>query len=64
MKLTRRLIGAAIGAALAAAVVLPAVAQEATQALSKESVIETIKQRGTVKIGLSLFKPWSQETCR
>lgn len=59
MKLTRRMMGAALGAVLAAVVALPAIAQEATQALSKESVIETIKQRGTIKIGLSLFKPWS-----
>lgn len=59
MRLTRRLICAAVGAAMAAAMALPVAAQEATQALSKESVIETIKQRGTIKIGLSLFKPWS-----
>lgn len=59
MKLTRRMIGAAVGAALAATVAFPTFAQEAAQALSKESVIETIKQRGTIKIGLSLFRPWS-----
>jgi len=37
----------------------PALGQQATQALSSASVIETIKKRGAIKIGLSLFKPWS-----
>ena len=34
-------------------------AQNARQELSAESVIETIKRRGAVTIGLSLFVPWS-----
>ncbi|EEE35978.1 extracellular solute-binding protein, family 3 [Rhodobacteraceae bacterium KLH11] len=34
-------------------------AQSATQELSSESVIETIKQDGVIRIGLSLFVPWS-----
>ncbi len=59
MKLTRRMLNTALGAVVAAALALPAAAQEAAQALSKESVIETIKQRGVIKIGLSLFVPWS-----
>lgn len=59
MTLTRRFMTTILGAVLASTLVLPAVAQEATQALSKESVIETIKQRGVVKIGLALFLPWS-----
>ncbi|MCB2135235.1 MAG: transporter substrate-binding domain-containing protein [Rhodobacteraceae bacterium] len=59
MKLTRRMLNLALGTIVAAAVALPLAAQEATQALSKESVIETIKQRGVIKIGLSLFVPWS-----
>jgi len=37
----------------------PALAQKASQGLSKDSVIETIKKRGAIKIGLSIFKPWS-----
>ena len=34
-------------------------AQNARQELSAESVIETIKRRGVIKVGLSLFVPWS-----
>jgi len=37
----------------------PVLAQQAGQALSSDSVIETIKKRGAIKIGLSIFKPWS-----
>ncbi len=36
-----------------------AMAQQARQALSSDSVIETIKERGAIKIGLSIFTPWS-----
>lgn len=36
-----------------------AVAQQASQDLASESVIEEIKKRGAIKIGLSIFKPWS-----
>jgi len=59
MTLSRRLFSAVIGAAAVAAVAMPAVAQNARQALSAESVIETIKKRGVIKVGLSLFVPWS-----
>lgn len=59
MKLTRRLLNTGLGVVLAAALALPAAAQQATQALSSESVIEGIKERGVLKIGLSLFVPWS-----
>ncbi len=37
----------------------PAMAQQASKELSSESAIETIKKRGAIKIGLSIFKPWS-----
>ncbi|MCF3975050.1 transporter substrate-binding domain-containing protein [Paracoccus salsus] len=47
----------ALGAVLMAS--LPTMAQDATQALSRESVIEGIKERGVIQIGLSLFVPWS-----
>ncbi|MER8499404.1 transporter substrate-binding domain-containing protein [Mesorhizobium sp. M1142] len=51
-------------AALTASLVmtLPALSQTkqpTQQALSKESVIETIKERGVMKVGLSLFTPWA-----
>jgi len=47
--------------ALSAALTLPltAQAQQVARELSGESVLETIKQRGAIKIGLSLFVPWS-----
>ena len=59
MTFTRRLFTLASGAALAAALAIPASAQEATQALSSESVIEKIKRDGVLQVGLSLFVPWS-----
>lgn len=59
MNITRRFLGAALAVALATGGAMPALAQSATQALTSESVIETIKKRGVIKIGLSLFKPWS-----
>jgi polar amino acid transport system substrate-binding protein len=52
-------MGAALGAALAATTALPALAQSTAQEIASASVIETIKERGVIKIGLSLFKPWS-----
>jgi len=59
MNISRRFLGAALALAVGAGAVAPAMAQSATQALSSESVIETIKERGVIKIGLSLFVPWS-----
>ncbi|MGI3183600.1 transporter substrate-binding domain-containing protein [Nioella aestuarii] len=59
MTITRRLFGAAVGAAMAAGVALPAVAQSASQALTSDSVITTIQEEGVIRIGLSLFVPWS-----
>jgi len=59
MNISRRFIGATLALAVATNMAVPVFAQSATQALSGESVIETIKRRGVIKIGLSLFKPWS-----
>lgn len=59
MKLSRRMLGLAFTAATATGLAQPAISQSATQALSSESVIETIKQDGVIRIGLSLFVPWS-----
>ncbi|MGI9388435.1 MAG: transporter substrate-binding domain-containing protein [Boseongicola sp.] len=59
MNFTRRFLGAALALAVTTGAAAPALAQNATQALSSESVIETIKERGVIKIGLSLFVPWS-----
>ena len=59
MKLRRRMMTAAMGFGLATGLALPAVAQDARADLSKTSVIEQIKEAGVIKIGLSLFTPWS-----
>ncbi|MCY4007456.1 MAG: transporter substrate-binding domain-containing protein [Rhodobacteraceae bacterium] len=60
MKLTRRYLGMALAGLVAAVVAAPpGMTQSTTQSLSGESVIETIKKRGVIKIGLSLFVPWS-----
>ena len=59
MNITRRILGTVVAGAVAACIALPAAAQSARQELSSESVIETIKERGVIKIGLSLFIPWS-----
>ncbi len=61
MSTTRRkalLLGLAF-AATTSTIAQPALAQSATQSLSQESVIETIKQDGVLRIGLSVFTPWS-----
>jgi polar amino acid transport system substrate-binding protein len=57
MTLFRRIVGIA----LAAVITLPgaAWAQSNTQMLSSESVIESIKREGVIKVGLSMFKPWT-----
>lgn len=59
MKLSRRMLGAALSAVVATGVATSGWAQSTTQNLSSESVIETIKQDGVIRIGLSLFVPWS-----
>lgn len=58
--LVKSLLGLAAAASTAAALsATPAAAQSATQALTSESVIETIKKDGVVRVGLSLFTPWA-----
>ena len=54
-----RLLGAFFSIAAVAGAVPTVQAQNARQELSAESVIETIKRRGVIKVGLSLFQPWS-----
>jgi polar amino acid transport system substrate-binding protein len=44
---------------MAAGVALPAAAQSASQALISDSVITQIQEEGVIRIGLSLFVPWS-----
>ena len=59
MKPARRFSGMAVAVVMMAGAAAPAPAQDTRQALSAESVIETIKRRYVIKIGLSLFTPWS-----
>ena len=59
MTFTRRLAGLAMASAAAVALALPASAQSTQQGLSSDSVIESIKENGVIKIGLSIFRPWS-----
>ena len=55
----RKHLGVTAALLLAATFAAPAIAQQASKELSSESVIEAIKKRGAIKIGLSIFKPWS-----
>ncbi len=59
MTLTKRALGLALLAGLALGPALPALAQSTTQSLSGESVIETIKREGVLKVGISMFRPWT-----
>ena len=64
MSLSRRKImsntlGLAFAALTSTVLAMPAAAQSTTQTLSSESVIETIKKDGVIRIGLSIFTPWS-----
>ncbi len=62
MSTTRRkamLLGLAFAATTSTITIQPALAQSSTQALASESVIESIKQDGVIRIGLSVFTPWS-----
>lgn len=59
MNLRKRFGYTALLLLLCAAFTAPAMAQQAAKGLSSDSVIETIKKRGAIKIGLSIFKPWS-----
>jgi polar amino acid transport system substrate-binding protein len=52
-------LGMAFAALTSTILAAPAFAQTATQSLSSESVIETIKKDGVIRIGLSIFTPWS-----
>jgi len=57
-----KLLGSLAGIALAAFAALgpsPAAAQSAQQTLAAGSVIETIKQRGVIRVGMATFVPWA-----
>jgi len=59
MKKTLHMSSMTLLVTMMAILTAPVMAQQASQALSSDSVIETIKKRGAIKIGLSVFKPWS-----
>lgn len=48
-----------ISTGLALGATAPAVAQDVRQSIAAESVIESIKRQGVIRIGLSTFTPWS-----
>jgi polar amino acid transport system substrate-binding protein len=58
-KIMSNALGLAFAALTSTVFTMPAMAQSTTQALSSESVIETIKEDGVIRIGLSVFTPWS-----
>ncbi|MCX7567772.1 transporter substrate-binding domain-containing protein [Sulfitobacter sp. F26169L] len=58
-KIMSNALGLAFAALTSTVFTLPALAQSATQSISSESVIETIKKDGVIRIGLSIFTPWS-----
>ena len=59
MKITRRMMGIALAAVTAVGLSQPTFAASTSQSLGAESVIETIKKRGVIKIGLDFFVPWT-----
>ncbi len=59
MNIVKRISTGIILLLLALGLCAPVLAQQASKELSSESVIETIKKRQAIKIGLSIFKPWS-----
>jgi polar amino acid transport system substrate-binding protein len=55
-----RLLGAVLGGVLAAlAAIGPVRAQETQQAVAAGSVIEAVKQRGVLRVGMATFVPWA-----
>lgn len=48
-----------ISTGLALGASAPALAQDVRQSIAAESVIESIKRQGVIRIGLSTFTPWS-----
>ena len=59
MKLLKMLVGALISVGMLVGATNVASADSARQSLSSDSVLEQIKKRGTLRIGLSTFVPWA-----
>lgn len=62
MSVMRRCLLIAIGVAALAAYSGKAVAQSINQQISSGSVIEEIKKRGVIRVGLSTFVPWAMRS--
>lgn len=59
MSITRRVMGLAVLGAATMGLWSAAYAQDARQGVAAASVIEEIKKRGVMRVGLSTFVPWS-----
>lgn len=59
MRYLKHMIFAAATAALSIVGVPQAQAQDTQQAVAQDSVIEAIKRRGSLKVGMSTFVPWA-----
>lgn len=59
MMIGKRLFGLVLLGAVAVGVAGPVMAQDVRQQLAASSVIEEIKKRGVLRIGLSTFVPWA-----
>ena len=59
MKLLKMLVGALISVGMIVGATNVASADSARQSLSSDSVLEELKKRGTLPIGLSTFVPWA-----
>jgi len=59
MNILRRMLVGAAAAAMALSLTSVSGAQQVAKELSSESALEAAKERGALKIGLSLFVPWS-----
>ena len=59
MKLVNRILATCAVTVVSLALATGVWAQDAAKQLSSESVIETIKKRGTMRVGLDFFVPWA-----
>lgn len=57
-----RIVKSAIGAAMLSLVAATGVQAQVQQELSSASVIEEIKQRGVLRVGMSVFVPWAMRS--
>jgi len=58
----RTLLAAAAASMLLGGAALPALAQDARAALAATSMIEEVKKRGTLRVGMATFVPWAMRS--